>query len=216
MTENVLGAETKKQLPYKVRGMRDGLLFRFAEAEGMPAWQQEKAVFDAVTDKAKTLAPLLEAEGVIEIEGATLGETARIRLEQQVSRVLKQSVCVRLGKAEQVKKMPAASVHYGTVRGGMCLRAEGDLTVVGDVHVGARLVAGGSITVLGALCGAAWAGQKENVRARIAAWQLCASELRIAKVRKQMPNAGNRADKLPEYAYLRDGVIEILQYNTKK
>ncbi len=216
MTENMLGAETQKLLQYKVRGIRDGLLFRFAEAEDIPVWQQEKAVFDAVTDKIETLAPLLQDEGVIEIEGVMLCEAARIRLEQRVSRLLKQSVCVRLGKAEQTQKLSASSVHYGTVRGGMCIQAEGDLTVVGDVHPGARLLAGGSITVLGVLCGTAWAGRKGNEKARIAAWQFCATELRIAKVRRQMPNTDNRENKLPEYAYLRDGVIEILQYNTKK
>lgn len=215
MTENVLCAETKKQLPCKVRGIRDGLLFRFSGAAALAVWAQEKAVLDAVTDKIKMLAPLLKDGGVVEIEGVDLCEAARIRLEQLASRILNQTVCVRLGKADKMQAFSAQTVHYGTVRGGMCIRSDGDLTVVGDVHIGARLVADGSITVLGVLAGTAWAGQKGNAKARIAAWQLRATELRIATAHKQMPKVKKTEDKLPEYAYLRDGVIEILQYNTK-
>lgn len=216
MTENVLCAETKKQLTYQVCGIRDGIRFRFAGAEALAVWEQEKAVFDAVTEKVKTLAPLLKEGSFVEIAGVDLCEAARIRLEQLMCQMLNQMVCVRHGKVEKLQELPAQTVHYGTVRGGMCIQSDGDLTVVGDVHIGARLVAGGSITVLGALCGAAWAGQKGNEKARIAAWKLCASEMRIATAYIQMPKMKKTEDKLPEYAYLRGGLIEVLQYNTKK
>lgn len=51
-----------------------------------------------------------------------------------------------------------SETYIGIVRSGQVLKAKGDLVVIGDVNPNARVVAGGSIYVLGRLKGIAHAG----------------------------------------------------------
>lgn len=72
-----------------------------------------------------------------------------------------------------------SETFIGIVRSGQVVEAKGDLVVVGDVNPNARVVAGGSIYVLGRLKGIAHAGATGNQEAVIAASWLEATHLMI-------------------------------------
>jgi len=67
-----------------------------------------------------------------------------------------------------------------TVRGGAAFRSSGDIVVYGDVNAGAELIADGHIVVLGRLRGLAHAGAGGNEDARVIAFDLSPTQLRIA------------------------------------
>jgi len=67
-----------------------------------------------------------------------------------------------------------------TVRGGASFRSSGDIVVYGDVNAGAELIADGHIVVLGRLRGLAHAGAGGNEDARVIAFDLSPTQLRIA------------------------------------
>ncbi len=68
-----------------------------------------------------------------------------------------------------------------TVRSGNVVRFAGDVTVFGDVNAGAQIEADGNIVVLGTLRGLAHAGARGDTQAVIVAFDLDASQLRIAR-----------------------------------
>lgn len=215
MTENALQFEVSQKQPYKVRGTRKGLLFRFYLAEEPDAQKQSAIASAAIMEKVPSLAQLLSEGAVIEIEGAQLGELDRLRLEQNLSAQI--GVQIHMAVCAECKKIQTkkARTYIGTVRGGMHIKADGDLTVVGDVHAGARLEAGGSVVVLGVLSGAVWAGQSGDAQAIAAAWKLKPTEIRIADVYGQKPCDSYAPCEVPECAYLREGEILIKYYSDR-
>jgi septum site-determining protein MinC len=89
--------------------------------------------------------------------------------------------------AAVVQRTPAPAIdavatryYRGTVRGGQSLQQVGNIVVVGDVNPGAELVASGDIVVFGALRGTAHAGAQGDRAARVAAFDLTPTQLRIA------------------------------------
>ena len=93
-----------------------------------------------------------------------------------------------------------------TVRSGQEVTHQGDLVVLGDVHVGGRLVATGDVIVVGALRGFAWAGAEGNEGAIIYAQPLEPTQVRIAGAIAQGARPGPAA---AEYAHLEDGKIVV-------
>ncbi len=212
MTQNVLQSVLSENEPYKVRGIRDGLLFRFDLKSEPDAQKQSATACAAVAEKVPALAQLLGENAVVEIEGAAIGEMDRLRLEQSIGAALGRQICVRLRDLREIPAENTARTHIGTVRGGMHIKADGDLTVIGDVHTGARLEAGGNIVVLGVVSGAIWAGQSGDTRAIAAAWKMMPSEIRIADVQSQKPCASYAPHGVPECACLCNGEILIKKY----
>jgi septum site-determining protein MinC len=101
-----------------------------------------------------------------------------------------------------------------TLRGGKVLRHSGDLILYGDVNPGAQVIAGGSITVLGALKGMAHAGTRSGDRAWILAHAMEPTQLRIGQ-RIIIPESSrfqDRGPRSPELAQVRDGEIFIEPY----
>ncbi len=93
-----------------------------------------------------------------------------------------------------------------TVRSGQEVTHQGDLVVLGDVHVGGRLVATGDVIVVGAVRGFAWAGADGNEAAIIYAQPLQPTQVRIAgAIAQGAPAAPDAA----EYAHLEDGKIVV-------
>ena len=78
-----------------------------------------------------------------------------------------------------------SETYVGIVRSGQIVKAEGDLVVIGDVNPNGRVVAAGSIYVLGRLKGIAHAGANGNEEAVIAASWLEATHLMIADKMEQ-------------------------------
>ncbi len=97
----------------------------------------------------------------------------------------------------------------GIVRAGQVVEHDGHLLLLGDVNPGGTVRCTGDIFVLGALRGIAHAGCNGDAEAVIAASLMRPMQLRIADVVSRPPEEWASADSWMEFAYLRDGVMEI-------
>lgn len=105
-----------------------------------------------------------------------------------------------------------SETYIGIVRSGQVVKAEGDLVVIGDVNPNGRVVAAGSIYVLGRLKGIAHAGVNGNKESVIAASWLEATHLMIADKIQTMTDELTILSEQPEMecAYLHaNGFIAI-------
>lgn len=72
-------------------------------------------------------------------------------------------------------------IHHGHLRGGQAIcHPDGDVVVIGNLHHGAEIMAGGHIHILGALSGRALAGTRLGEEAIISAFSLQAQLVSIA------------------------------------
>jgi len=104
---------------------------------------------------------------------------------------------------------PAMKTISGIVRSGQTLHHEGDVLLVGDVNPGGTITSTGHILILGSLRGLAHAGVDGDEDAVIAASHLRPTQLRIAGVVSRPPDEWGFAEAFMEFAYLREGVMEI-------
>lgn len=105
-----------------------------------------------------------------------------------------------------------SETFIGIIRSGQVVKAEGDLVVIGDVNPNGRVVAGGSIYVLGRLKGIAHAGANGNTESVIAASWLEATHLMIADKMELMTDELTILSEQPEMecAYIHtNGFIAI-------
>jgi septum site-determining protein MinC len=113
----------------------------------------------------------------------------------------------------RVVEAPAATLyHAGTLRGGQSLHHSGHIVVVGDVNPGAELIAGGDVAVFGRLAGVAHAGAQGDATARVYAFDLAPTQLRIAAFIAAEGEPPRRSPKPrgAESALVRDGRIAVL------
>ncbi len=95
------------------------------------------------------------------------------------------------------------------VRSGQVVRHTGHVVVVGDVNVGAEIVAGGDIVIWGRLYGTVHAGAVDNDEAVVCALELAPLQLRIGKAIAR-PEEGDRPRQVrPEVASVRDDRIVV-------
>jgi septum site-determining protein MinC len=97
----------------------------------------------------------------------------------------------------------------GIVRSGQTLHHDGDMLFIGDVNPGGTITSKGHILVLGSLRGLAHAGMDGDEEAVIAASHLRPTQLRIAGVVSRPPDEWGFAEAFMEFAYLREGTMEI-------
>ncbi|MCI3923620.1 septum site-determining protein MinC [Paenibacillus sp. TRM 82003] len=97
----------------------------------------------------------------------------------------------------------------GIVRSGQTLHFDGDVLFIGDVNPGGTITSSGHILVLGSLRGLAHAGIEGNQEAVIAASHLRPTQLRISDVVSRPPDEWGFQEAFMEFAYLRDGAMEI-------
>jgi len=92
-----------------------------------------------------------------------------------------------------------------TLRSGMRVTFAGHVVVLGNVHPGAEIIAGGDIIVWGRLKGVAHAGANGNTQAVVCALDLSPTQLRIAgHIATAPPRKGK---PVPEKASLKDGQV---------
>ncbi|MDA8344372.1 MAG: hypothetical protein M0Z66_02690 [Thermaerobacter sp.] len=94
-----------------------------------------------------------------------------------------------------------------TIRSGQEVMHSGDLVVLGDVHVGGRVVATGDVIVVGALRGFAWAGADGDETTIIYAQPLHPTQVRIGGVIAQGGDAPEAV--AAEYAHIEGGRIVV-------
>jgi septum site-determining protein MinC len=101
------------------------------------------------------------------------------------------------------------------IRNGQFVQYDGHIVVLGNVHRGAELIAGGNILVMGSLKGIAHAGANGDTNATIMAYSLQPTQLRIAGIIGLSDKAVPKNPK-PELAYLADKHIIVEEYDPNR
>jgi septum site-determining protein MinC len=101
-----------------------------------------------------------------------------------------------------------------TIRSGQSVRHTGAIIVIGDVHSGAELIAGGDVIVWGKLHGTVHAGAFGDEEAVVCALDLMPMQLRIGRQISRSPDE-RRRKVVPEMACVTNGRIEAVAWNPK-
>jgi septum site-determining protein MinC len=107
-----------------------------------------------------------------------------------------------------------AMVVHRTLRSGVSLRHPGSLVILGDVHSGAEVIAGGDVVVWGKLHGTVHAGAFGDNEAVVCALDLTPTQLRIGHIITRSPDDHRRKIQ-PEMARVMRGRIEAVAWNPK-
>lgn len=103
--------------------------------------------------------------------------------------------------------------YRGTLKCGETLESEASVVIIGDVSVGAKVIAKGNIIVLGRLSGTAYAGVSGNEDTVIAAMEMMPMQLRICDA--VIRHGRDRSRKMghgPMVAKLENGQIELQMF----
>lgn len=92
-----------------------------------------------------------------------------------------------------------------TLRSGRSVYHDGHVVVIGDVNVGAEVIAGGDVVVWGRLYGMVHAGAEGSEEAVVCALDLSPTQLRIGSLIATSPKRRGKPE--PEMAQVRDGNI---------
>ena len=98
-----------------------------------------------------------------------------------------------------------------TLRSGQKAHHPGHVVVLGNVHPGAEVIAGGHVIVWGSLRGVVHAGAMGSEESRIYALELAPTQLRIAGHIARSPDE-KRRHPMPEMAQIRNGRIEAIPW----
>ncbi len=201
-----------KQQYVTIKGTKNGLVLRL----------DDKCAYSDLLAELRNRVSESELEGLSEIQvdlgnrycdEDELKEIMKVIHQSQdlhVSKIQSDVISVEECNARILEKQ--SETFIGIVRSGQVLKAKGDLVIIGDVNPNARVVAGGSIYVLGRLKGIAHAGANGNTEAVIAASWLEATHLMIADKLELMTDELTILSEQPEMecAYLHtNGFITI-------
>lgn len=121
---------------------------------------------------------------------------------------------------EQAEYGPESDFYKGNLRSGQVLESASNVTLIGDVNPGARIVSQGNIVILGSLRGNAWAGAGGDSNCFIFALDMKPIQLQIGdyiakspdreKEKKRLLRKGKSEETdIPRVALVRDGNICI-------
>ena len=121
--------------------------------------------------------------------------------------------------APEVAPQPAdapdtAMIVRRTLRSGVRLHNPGSIVVIGDVHPGAEVIAGGDVVVWGKLHGTVHAGAFGDDQAIVCALDLAPTQLRIGRYFTRSPDERRRKAQ-PETGRVKSGRIEVVAWNPK-
>lgn len=100
------------------------------------------------------------------------------------------------------------------VRSGQVVRHTGHVVVIGDVNVGAEIIAGGDIVIWGHLFGTAHAGAMGDEQAVVCALDLTPLQLRIGNHVARPGEDASAKRRAPEVASVRDGAIVVQPWDS--
>ncbi len=214
----VLNADKSKQLAYK----KDVDLPDF-RAPRPP----QKADFQPVAPQLLEIPELAAPEVVaqLETEETTLVQEVFVSEETVPSEaggleaVIGETAEGVLDAVEMVYPETAFETLYvrQNLRSGQTVRFNGNVVIVGDVHAGSEVTAGGDILIWGELRGIAHAGAQGNYKSEIRAMKIEALQLRIADYIARRPDRiyyhkdQAEAANSPEVAKVADGEIKIFK-----
>jgi septum site-determining protein MinC len=214
----------------KIKGTRDGLLVSFgggdlplvlaelrAQLSRSPAFFQGGKVALAVGARAMSAVELQEVADLLSEQGMIMWAViSRSPITRESARELGLASAPPPGEEQvdlEAGQEPAIIVRH-TLRSGQSVRYPGHVIVVGDVHPGAKIIAGGDIVVWGSLRGTVHAGAMGDDAATVSALQLQPMQLRIGGHISRSPNGKSgrgKQEPRPETAYVQgeDIVAEL-------
>ncbi|HJA91618.1 MAG TPA: septum site-determining protein MinC [Candidatus Eisenbergiella merdipullorum] len=179
--------------------------------------QEERELLDAITENSS-----IQIVCVMDHD-TQMEEQMRQRVEQAASgsgnmRREPASPAMEISAGEQAG--PESDFYKGNLRSGQILESVSNVTLIGDVNPGARIVSQGNIVILGSLRGNAWAGAGGDSRCFIFALDMKPIQLQIGdyiakspdreKEKKRLLRKGkNEEADIPRVALVRDGNICI-------
>lgn len=201
-----------KQHYVTIKGTKDGLVLRL----------DDKCAYSDMIAELRNKVSENSLEGLAEVKVHTgnrfcneeeLKEIMNIVHESPHLRVSKiQSEVITIEECNRKVLEKQSETYIGIVRSGQVVKADGDLVVIGDVNPNGRVVAAGSIYILGRLKGIAHAGATGNEESVIAASWLEATHLMIADKLETMTDELTILSEQPEMecAYIHpNGFIAI-------
>ena len=115
-------------------------------------------------------------------------------------------------ESNESERAASALVVRRTLRSGTALRHDGHIVLIGDVNPGAEVIARGDVVIWGKLRGMVHAGALGDPNAIVCALHLEPTQLRIANSIARMPER-KKGKPAPEMASMRDGRIEVVEWN---
>lgn len=178
--------------------------------------QEEKELIDAITENSSIqIVCIMNHDPQME-------EAMRQRVELALSGKGREGSSGPAGNAESfaAQSGPESDFYKGNLRSGQVLESASNVTLIGDVNPGARIVSQGNIVVLGSLRGNAWAGAGGDDRCFIFALDMKPIQLQIGdyiakspdreKERKKLFGKGRSGEaEAPRVALVREGNICI-------
>nr|WP_172370169.1 septum site-determining protein MinC [Sporosarcina jiandibaonis] len=189
---------TKQQQYVAIKGTKDGLVLRL----------DDKCAYSDLLAELRNKVAEDGLDGLAEVRVDTGNRYCNENDLREIMNIIHGSPNLRVSKIQSdVITMEECNTRIqekqsetfiGIVRSGQVVKADGDLVVIGDVNPNGRVVAAGSIYVLGRLKGIAHAGAKGNRDAVIAASWLEATHLLIAEEMQLMTDEITILSEKPE------------------
>jgi len=107
-----------------------------------------------------------------------------------------------------------AMIVRRTLRSGVRLHNPGSIVIIGDVHPGAEVIAGGDVVVWGKLHGTVHAGAFGDDESVVCALDLAPTQLRIGRYFTRSPDERRRKAQ-PETGRVKGGRIEVVAWNPR-
>ena len=204
-----------------IKGNKDGIntiinMNKFACFEDMLLMLIKKLSKGKHFYKGTTLILAIDLNSINKKEIETLKETLLTEIE------LRDIVFEDIDKEKQKEPKVFSGVNEGktkfirkTVRGGQCIKYQGNIVIIGDINSGAEVYASGNVIVLGRIRGKVSAGTNGNSKAVIAAFLLQPEILTIASVIAMSPDDVEKP-RYPEIAKIKDGSIIVEPYLPNK
>ena len=125
-------------------------------------------------------------------------EAMRQRVELALSGKGREGSSGPAGNAESfaAQSGPESDFYKGNLRSGQVLESASNVTLIGDVNPGARIVSQGNIVVLGSLRGNAWAGAGGDSRCFIFALDMKPIQLQIGDYIAKSPDREREKKRL--------------------
>jgi septum site-determining protein MinC len=202
----------KKRQLVTIKGTKDGLVFHLHDECNFEALLRELKRTLEETHQQFLTGPIVHVYVKLGARSVNEAQKERIRdILRHKGNLLIQSI--ESDAQEEAEAIQRLQPVKGIVRSGQTLLHGGDLLFLGDVNPGGTIVCTGSIYILGALRGIAHAGSEGDESAVIAASLMKPMQLRIAGVVSRPPDEWVTGDGYMEFAYIKDGVMELDKMN---
>jgi septum site-determining protein MinC len=197
-----------------IKGVKDGLVFVLDDTSVLADVMKELQHKLEKTHRKILFGPLVHVQVKLGKRQLVDAEKDQIRaLIKSRGNLIVQSVESDLSDASLLFPHQPIKMIYGMIRSGQTIRHEGKVMLMGDVNPGGVIECTGDIYIMGSLRGMAHAGINGDQEAIIAASHLRPTQLRIAEVISRPPDEWGIDEAFMEFAYIRNGVMEIDKIN---